>query len=324
MVELAHPWYLLIGLILPIYYYYITRYQAPREGSLQVSNREFFTTDLVRRGKGKKNILRGLEMLTMALIIMGLTGPRVSEKLQETSVDVVDIILAVDISSSMLAEDFKPNRLEAVKETALTFIDNRPQDRIGILVFAGETFIQCPLTVDKEVLKGLLMDVTIAEKEYDGTAIGMVLANATNRLRHSEAKSKIVILLSDGSNNAGELDPLSAADLAAQFGVKVYTIGAGTNQSRTLIPGRGYIINEIDEETLREIAKRTGGKYFRARDVASLEEIYREIDQLERTEIEVKEFNLYHELFCWFLIPAMVLGMTHRILNRTWRRRVAK
>ncbi|MFQ6604229.1 MAG: VWA domain-containing protein [Fidelibacterota bacterium] len=321
MVELAHPWYLLMGLIIPIYYY-SQRYLSSRQGSLQFSDRGLFAASLIRKGNRKIKVLRSLELLILALIIMGLTGPRLSEKLQETSVEVVDIILAVDISSSMLAEDFKPNRLEAVKETALAFIDARPQDRIGILVFAGEPFIQCPLTVDKAVLKDLLREITIAEKEYDGTAIGMVLANATNRLRHSEAKSKIVILLSDGSNNAGELDPLSAADLAAQFGVKVYTIGAGTNQSRTLIPGRGYIINEIDEETLREIAKRTGGKYFRARDVQSLENIYREIDQLERTEIDIKEFNLYRELYGWFLIPAMVLGMLHRILNRVWRRRL--
>ena len=183
-----------------------------------------------------------------------------------TTVDVVDIIMVLDISSSMLAEDFQPNRLEAVKTAAQQFIENRAGDRIGLLVFAGETFIQCPLTTDKDVLVSLLNDVRVAEKEYDGTAIGMAIANATNRLRSSEAKSKVMILLSDGSNNAGELDPTTAADLASQFDIKVYTIGAATDQSLTYIPGVGRMVNEIDEETLKAIAKTTGGRYFRARD----------------------------------------------------------
>ena len=247
---------------------------------------------------------------------------RTADKLEESTVEVVDIILAVDISSSMLAEDFKPNRLEAVKETAKTFIQNRTEDRIGILVFAGETFIQCPLTVDKKVLTELLQEIQIAERAYDGTAIGMVIANATNRLRHSDAKSKIIVLLSDGSNNAGELDPITAADMAAQFRIKIYTIGAGTNQSNTFIPNRGYVRNEIDEETLKAIAEKTGGKYFRATNVRSLENIYKEIDRLERTEIKVKEFNLYRELYGWFLIPAMMLGLLHQSLTGLWMRRV--
>ena len=233
------------------------------------------------------------------------------------NVDVVDIILVIDISSSMLAEDFKPNRLEAVKEAALNFIANRPKDRIGLLVFAGETFIQCPLTTDKQVLSSLLKDIRIAEKEYDGTAIGMAIANATNRLRDSKAKSKVMILLSDGSNNAGELDPITAADLANQFDIKIYTIGAATDQSLTYIPGVGRMINEIDEETLKEIAKETGGEYFRAKDQDMLSEIYAQIDSMERTEIEVKSYTKYKELFGWFLIPALIIAMGTETLSRT-------
>jgi len=237
--------------------------------------------------------------------------------------DVVDIVLVIDISSSMLATDFPPNRLEAVKKTAKNFIDARSGDRIGVLVFAGESFIQCPLTVDKEVLISLMDEVKVAEQSYDGTAIGMAIANAINRLRHSDAMSKVMILLSDGSNNAGELDPLTSADLASNFGIKIYTIGAGTNQDVSFIPGRGYIRNEIDEETLKSIAERTDGKYFRATNISGLEQVYATIDELERTEVEIKEYTRYKELFGWFLIPALVFGLGGQTIDRTlYRRRI--
>ena len=210
-----------------------------------------------------------------------------------------------------------PTFSEAVKEAALNFIANRPEDRIGLLVFAGETFIQCPLTTDKQVLSSLLKDIRIAEKEYDGTALGMAIANATNSLRDSKAKSKVMILLSDGSNNAGELDPTTAADLASQFDIKVYTIGAATDQSLTYIPGVGRMVNEIDEETLKAIAKTTGGRYFRARDKDMLTEIYQQINDMERTEIEVKSYTRYEELFGWLLIPALMLGIGTETLTRS-------
>ena len=235
--------------------------------------------------------------------------------------DVIDIVLVMDISSSMLATDFSPNRLEAVKKTAKDFIEERISDRIGVLVFAGESFIQCPLTVDKDVLLSLMDQIQVAEQSYDGTAIGMAIANATNRLRHSDAKSKVMILLSDGSNNAGELDPLTSADLASKFGIKIYTIGAGTNQDVSFIPGRGYIRNEIDEETLRSIARRTDGKYFRATNVSGLQDVYNTINDLEKTEIEVKEYTRYKELFGWFLIPAMILGLGGQTIDRILFRR---
>jgi Ca-activated chloride channel family protein len=234
---------------------------------------------------------------------------------------VVDIVLVMDISSSMLATDFPPNRLEAVKKTAKDFINARSGDRMGVLVFAGESFIQCPLTIDQDVVLSLMDEIRVAEQSYDGTAIGMAIANATNRLRHSDAKSKVMILLSDGSNNAGELDPITAADLAAKFGIKIYTIGAGTNQDVSFIPGRGYIRNEIDEETLRSISQRTNGRYFRATNVSVLEEVYTTIDQLERTEIEVKEYTRYRELFGWFLIPAIIFGLGGQTIDRTLFRR---
>ena len=244
-------------------------------------------------------------------------SPRSVNNLKETSVSVIDILLVLDISSSMLADDFKPNRLEAVKKTASEFIQSRKEDRIGILVFAGESFIQCPLTIDKTVLKSLINEITVASKEYDGTAIGMAIANGTNRLRNSKVESKVMILLSDGSNNSGEIDPITAAELADQFNIKIYTIGAGTNKSYTRIPGRGMIRNEIDEETLIRIAKVTGGKYFRATDIETLGLVYSEISSLERSEIDVKEYTQYRELYGWFLIPAFILGMSMEIIRRS-------
>ena len=242
--------------------------------------------------------------------------PQLTDKIKETSVEVVDMILVLDISSSMLADDFQPNRLEAVKKTAINFINSRQSDRIGIIVFAGESFIQCPLTVDKSVLKSLIDEINIVSKEYDGTAIGMAIANATNRLRKSLVKSKVMVLLSDGSNNSGEIDPRTAAELALQYDIKIYTIGAGTNQAFTRIPGRGLIKNEIDEETLKFIANKTGGNFYRATDIKALESIYNEIDALERSEIEVKEYSNYTELYIWILFPALMLGLFMEIYKR--------
>ncbi len=274
-----------------------------------------------KRGRIKIYFINTFKLITISLIIIALARPRMVESMQEKSVEVIDMVMVLDISSSMLAEDFNPNRLEVVKRTAKTFIENREADRIGLLVFAGESFIQCPLTADKDVLQNLLNEVRIADREVDGTAIGMAIANATNRLRFSEAKSKVMILLSDGSNNAGELDPLTAADLANQFGIRIYTIGAGTNQSVSFIPNRGYIRNEIDEKTLREIAMRTGGKYFRASDENMLKDIYSEINELEKTEIQVKEYTQYKELFGWLLIPALIMGLCYETLDRSVYRR---
>ena len=229
---------------------------------------------MIRKGVYKKRLLSFIQYFSMFLIILGLSRPRMIESLQEKNIEIIDIVLVIDISSSMLATDFQPNRLEVVKKTAKDFITQRKGDRLGILVFAGESFIQCPLTIDNEVLLSLMSEIKVAQQSYDGTAIGMAIANATNRLRNSDAKSKVMILLSDGSNNAGELDPNTAADLAKQFGIKIYTIGAGTNQDVSFIPGRGYIRNEIDEETLKAIAKQTGGQYFRATNTEGLKEIY--------------------------------------------------
>ena len=313
--QIHYPLYLILLIIIPSWIFWYYYFGRKSEGSFQISSKTFFSDQMRFSGKRKNNFSIFIYLFILALIIVGLSKPRLVQNLKTTSVEVIDILLVLDISSSMLADDFTPNRLEAVKKTATKFIQNREEDRIGILVFAGESFIQCPLTVDKLVLKSLVNEITIASRENDGTAIGMAIANGINRLRHSEVESKIMILLSDGSNNKGEINPISAAEIASNFDIKIYTIGAGTNQSYTKIPGRGMIKNEIDEETLKDIASLTGGKYFRAVDEEGLNLIYSEIDSLERSKIDIKEYTTYKELFSYFLIPAFLLGLIFEFIK---------
>jgi len=309
------PLYLVLLVLIPALVLWYVKSGRKNQGTLQISSEKYTSLKIRRSGSFKKNVILCLHLSIIFLIIVGLSRPQKIDKVNENSINVVDILLVLDISSSMLADDFLPNRLEAVKETAMSFINNREEDRIGILVFAGESFIQCPLTIDKSILKSLISEINVASKEYDGTAIGMAIANGTNRFRNSNVESKVMILLSDGSNNSGEIDPITAAELASQFGIKIYTIGAGTDQAYTKIPGRGLIVNEIDEITLKKIADVTGGEYFRATDIKALESIYLKIDKLERSEIEVNEYTLYKELYGWFLIPALLLGIFFSVLK---------
>ena len=313
--EFQHPLFLLLLLIVPLWYFWYSKIGKNREGTFQISTKSFINSGMRKSGKIKKIINILINLLIILLIIFALARPRYTENFETKSIEVIDILLVLDISSSMLADDFTPNRLESVKKAANEFIKTREKDRIGIVVFAGESFIQCPLTVDKKVLESLTNEITVAQKEYDGTAIGMAIANATNRLRKTTVGNKVMILLSDGSNNKGEIDPETAAEIAASFNIKIYTIGAGTNKSYTRIPGRGMIKNEIDEETLKNIAKITNGKFFRAFDENTLKNIYNEIDMLERSVIEVKQHTKYTELFGWLLTPALILALTLQALN---------
>ena len=314
--EFAQPYYLLLIFLLLILIFWYFNYGYLREGSIRYSNIKIIPDDILLDGKRKNNSLVFLRFLIMILIIIALARPRLINTMQQSKTEVVDILLVIDQSSSMLAQDFKPDRLGAVKDVAKKFIKDRYGDRIGIIVFAGESYIQCPLTRDIHVLTKFIDQIKIVEKEYDGTAIGMAIANAINRLRDSKAKSKTIILLSDGSNNQGELDPITAAELASKFDIKIYTIAAGT---RGLAPypitdmwGRQVLQNvqvDVDEETLIEISKITNGIFFRATDNASLLKIYKEIDVLERTEIEVTEYQNYTELYSWLVIPAVYFSM---------------
>ena len=321
--EFAHPYYLFLLIILPLLLLWYMKKGQYQEATMRFSNLDLFPENVIQNGRIKNLIIVFSRILIMMLIIIALARPRLVDTIQETKTEIIDILLVIDQSSSMLAQDFKPNRLEAAKDVAKIFIKDREGDRLGLIVFAGESYIQCPLTRDVNVLLDFTDQIKIIDREHDGTAIGMAIANAINRLRDSEAQSKTIILLSDGSNNQGELDPITAADLAAKFDIKIYTVAAGTHG---LAPypvtdawGRQVIQKvqvDVDEKSLQEIAKITNGRFFRAIDNESLKDIYKEIDALERTEIEVNEYQNYLELYSWFTIPAAFLSIFFIFLSR--------
>lgn len=252
-----------------------------------------------------------LRIIVLSLVILILARPQTTNNWQNSEVEGIDIMLAIDVSTSMLAEDLKPNRLEAAKDVAAEFISGRPNDNIGITLFAGESFTQCPLTVDHTVLLNLFQSINSGIVE-DGTAVGMGIANAVSRLKDSKAKSKVIILLTDGTNNKGDISPLTAADIAKSFGIRVYTIGVGTNGMAPYplrVAGTIQYINtpvEIDEKTLTQIAITTNGNYFRATNNSKLKEVYKEIDKLERTKLNVKQYSKRHEEYQWFAFIALL------------------
>ncbi|MBL4708561.1 MAG: VWA domain-containing protein [Flavobacteriales bacterium] len=264
-----------------------------------------------------------LSMLGLSLLFIALARPQSSLSWQDVTTEGIDIIIAMDISGSMLAEDLKPNRLEASKNVAMDFISNRRNDRIGLVTFSGESFTQSPLTTDHSVLKNLFKDVKNGMIE-DGTAIGLGLANSVNRLKDSDAKSKVVILLTDGFNTSGSIPPLTAAEIAREFGIRTYTIGLGTNGMapypfKTRFGTTSYqnVEVKIDEKTMKEIAKMTGGKYYRATNNRSLKKIYEEIDQLEKSKIEVTEYRKKKEEFFPFALIAGILFFVQFIIKNT-------
>ena len=263
------------------------------------------------------------KICALILLIIALARPQSSTNWEESITEGIDIILSMDISGSMLAEDLKPNRLEASKEVAMDFISKRANDRVGLVIFSGESFTQCPLTTDHNVLINLFKDVKSGMVE-DGTAIGMGLATAVNRLKESDAISKVIILLTDGVNNKGVVAPFTAAEIAKKFGIRVYTIGVGTEgyapypfQTPFGIQYQDVEV-QIDEETLQNIATVTDGKYFRATNNSKLKEIYKDIDKLEKSKIEVTEFHKRSEEFNKFAIPALLLLVLGFILEKTY------
>ncbi|MBO5951204.1 MAG: VWA domain-containing protein [Bacteroidaceae bacterium] len=269
-----------------------------------------------------------LKMVAFVMLVLILVRPQTTDKWENSEIEGIDIMLCVDISTSMLAEDLKPNRLEAAKSVAAEFINGRPNDNIGLTVFAGEAYTQCPMTIDHAMLLNLFnsvsSDIVLSGAVEDGTAIGMGLANAISRLKDSKAKSKVIILLTDGSNNRGEISPLTAAEMAKTFGIRVYTIGVGSNGTAPYpmqtYGGSVQYVNvpvEIDEDMLRDIAINTNGIYYRADSNSRLLEIYQEIDKLEKTKLQVKEFSRNNEAFepfAWVLLIALLLSM---ILKQT-------
>jgi Ca-activated chloride channel family protein len=259
----------------------------------------------------------------LVLTILALARPQLQNTVVERNAEGIDIVLALDLSTSMRAEDLKPNRFDAAKTVATEFIDKRTSDRIGLVAFAAKSFTVCPPTLDYDLLKKLLEDVQMGVIE-DGTAIGMGLATSVNRLKESIAESKVIILLTDGQNNSGEIDPVTAADLAASFGIKVYTIGAGTRGTAPYpiddpIFGRRYqnVRVDIDEEMMQRVADITGGKYYRATDTESLLSIYGEIDELERTKVEEVIYTENEDLYLDFLLPGIALLLLGLMFERS-------
>ena len=329
MFRFANPEILFLLVIIPfLVYWYIKRNQGKR-GTLRYSNigvvKKIGSSSLTHF----RHITFVLRILAVILLIICFARPQSGRTEEEIITEGIDIILAMDISSSMLAEDFKPkNRLEAAKDVASDFVKGRSNDRIGMVVFAAHSFTQCPLTLDYGILQSFLDKIHIGMIE-DGTAIGMGIANCVNRLRDSKAKSKVVILLTDGRNNRGELDPVTAARVAKSFDIRIYTIGAG-KRGEALYPvddpifGKRYVRLpvQIDEDVLQEIAGITGGKYFRATNKQSLEKIYAEIGELEKTKIEVKHYTRYKELFVNYLLLALGLDFVEIVLANTKFRKI--
>lgn len=312
-------WLLLI--LLPLIGWHIWRYKQ------QNAHLNIPSTLPYGRFLKSSNIFQHIQFsllsLAFAALVFAMARPQTTLSWEKTKTEGIDIIISLDISVSMLAMDFQPNRLEAAKDVAMEFIANRPNDRIGLVVFSGESFTQSPLTTDQRILLNLFSTVQINDAIDGGTAIGNGLATAINRLRDSDAKSKVIILLTDGENNRGSIAPETAAELAEKFGIKVYTIGMGTKGTARapigITPGGQYIYGDtpvtIDEALLRDIAQKTGGKHFRATSTNKLREIYNEIDQLEKTEIQKDKHTQYNEAFHLFGFLALGLLSIYLLLK---------
>jgi Ca-activated chloride channel family protein len=306
-IAFAQPLFLYLLVIVPVMVVFYLLKQQKVTASVRMPGLQSFAEAGTTFRLILRHILFALRIIAITLLIIVLARPQKTDKYQDVTTEGIDIVLTQDISGSMLSRDFKPDRLEAAKNIATEFISGRPYDRIGLVVFSGVSFTQCPLTTDHAVLINLLREIQSGMIE-DGTAIGMGLATAVNRIKDSQAKSKVIILLTDGVNNRGEIAPETAAEIAKTFGIRVYTIGVGT-QGMAPYPvqtpfGIQYqdIPVEIDEAILQKIAETTGGKYFRATDNDSLEKIYKEIDKLEKSKIDVKQFIRKEEKY---LLPAL-------------------
>jgi Ca-activated chloride channel family protein len=319
-------WFLILIPLMIVWYVFKGRKAKPE---LQISTIAPF---LGRKPSAVVRLMHvpfALRCLTVACIIVALARPQTKLAWQDMTAEGIDIMLSMDLSPSMLARDFKPNRLESAKKVAMEFIDGRKNDRIGLVVFSGESFTQCPLTVDHSVLKNLL---SAAEPNFlaDGTAIGMGLATAVNRLRESKSTSKVIILITDGENNAGSVSPLTAAEIAQLYGIRVYTIGVGT-RGMAYSPayrypngefGFDYVEVRIDEPLLKKIAEMTDAQYFRATNNEALMDIYKKIDQLEKTRFDVTEFRRKHEEFWPLVLLAALLLFTEWLLRNTLMRSI--
>jgi len=320
--DFANPGLLYLLLVLPLMgAWYIFR-QSKANPDIKLSSLSMFSGSTLPFRLILKHILFGVKMVAMAFLIIALARPQSTDSWSETSTEGIDITLCLDVSGSMRAMDLKPDRLEAAKNVAAEFINGRQNDRIAIVAFSGESFTVCPLSSDRAFAVNQLNGLKFGMIE-DGTAIGMGLATSVNRLKDSDAVSKVVILLTDGVNNAGTIGPLTAADIANEFGIRIYTIGVGTQgtapiQVQTPFGTRTQQMPvEIDEDVLKEISEKTGGMYFRATDNQSLKEIYVEIDKLEKTILDTQDYSKKHEEYFIFLLIGLSLIFIEKVLSLT-------
>ena len=313
-------------LLIPIYIIWYVLYRKKSEPTIRMDDTFVFRYAPKSWKVTMMPVQLVLRILAFTMLVIVLARPQTHNSWKNQTVEGIDIMLAMDVSTSMLAEDLKPNRIEAAKNVAAEFIAGRPNDNIGLSIFAGEAFTQCPMTTDHSslmsLLQGVRTDIAARGLIADGTAIGMGLANAVSRLKDSKAKSRVVILLTDGSNNRGDISPLTAAEIAKRMGVRVYTVGVGTTGTAPMPPsatGLPQYVNlpvEIDEKTLRGIASATDGDYYRATNNKELSQIYREIDKLEKSKLNVKQYSRRYEVYQWPFAMIAVLALLLEILLR--------
>ncbi|MFQ5700562.1 MAG: VWA domain-containing protein [Acidobacteriota bacterium] len=329
MIRFASPWLLLGLLVVPVLIGHRWRAQRRAKGSVRFSDLGLFGGTSRSLAARLRQVPFFLRILVLVLLVLALARPQSGTAHEDILTKGIDIAMVLDNSTSMAAEDFKPrNRLAVAKDSVAKFIQGRKNDRIGLVAFAGRGYTRCPLTLDYDVLTRLLDGVELALQD-EGTAIGMGLVTALNRLRRSDAKSRVIVLLTDGRNNRGEIDPTTAAALASSLGIKIYAIGVGTRgeapypiQDPFLGKRYVYLKADIDEKTLNAIADKTGGQYFRATDADSLRRIFEKIDAMEKTDIKVRHYTRYAELMPWLAGPSLLILLIEILLGTTWLRKI--
>ncbi len=324
-ISFQYPYLLFLLLLLPLMFFYQRYYDKKKATNIIYSDLSQFATARKTFKLRIRKLPDYLRMLAVAVLVIAIARPQLSISIDEKSIEGIDIVLALDISTSMLAEDFKPNRLESAKNVAKEFIENRKSDNIGLVVFAGEAYTKCPSTIDHKVLLDLLSSTESGHID-DGTAIGDGLATAINRVKDTKTKSKVIILITDGVNNMGAIDPITAASIAKEYNIRVYTIGIG-KKGHAPYPyytpfGKQYqnVEVKIDEELLKEVANTTGGKYFRSTKNSSLQEIFKEIDTMEKTKIDVSLYKHTKDIGGEFILLALVILLLEMLLRKTYLR----
>lgn len=326
-ISFAYSWVLYFLLAIPLLIVWYIWQGRKKQAAIKYSSLKIFAKIPATFKERLRHLPFALRMIALIFLIVALARPQNFSAGQNVNAEGIDIAMVLDISGSMMAEDFKPNRLEAAKDVIDNFIKGRTTDRIGLVIFSREAFTQCPLTIDYSVLRNLLADIKTGMIE-DGTAIGNGIANGVNRLKDSDAKSKVIILLTDGVNNAGEVDPISAAEIAAKFGIRIYTIGVGTRGEapypvQTPFGTRYQMMPvEIDEALLKKISDLTGGQYFRATNNRALEEIYNKIDKMEKTKIEITSYKNAKELYAGWLEIGFLFLLLELVASRTILRKL--